>query len=74
MYPLPSEMIFNFHFKKMITILYYYMKSNILVAFWYLKKNLVNWTDSEHLYTVNFDNLFIYYLEGGHTFININKN
>ena len=31
------------------------MKSNIL----YLKKNFVNWTDSEHLYTVNFDNLFI---------------
>ena len=32
------------------------MKSNI----WqYLKKNLVNWTDSEHLYTVNVDNLFI---------------
>ena len=25
----------------------------------YLKKNLVNWTDSEHLYTVNVDNLFI---------------
>ena len=24
-----------------------------------LKKNLVNWTDTEHLYTVNFDNLFI---------------
>ena len=36
-----------------------------------LKKNLVNWTDSEHLYTVNFDN--IYYLEGGHTFIKMNK-
>ena len=31
------------------------MKSNIL----YLKKNLVNSTDSEHLYTVNFYNLFI---------------
>ena len=29
-----------------------------LVAILYLKKNLVNWTDSEHLYTVNFDNLF----------------
>ena len=25
----------------------------------YLTKNLVTWTDSEHLYTVNFDNLFI---------------
>ena len=25
----------------------------------YLKKNLVNWPASEHLYTVNFDNLFI---------------
>ena len=25
----------------------------------YLKKNVVNWTDSEHLYIVNFDNLFI---------------
>ena len=31
------------------------MKSNIF----YLKKNLVNWTDSEHLYTVNFDYFFI---------------
>ena len=52
-YPLPTEMIFNFHFRKLITILYYY------VSILYLKKNLVNWTDSEHLYTVNFDNLFI---------------
>ena len=25
----------------------------------YLKKNLANWTDSEHLYTVNFGNLLI---------------
>ena len=51
-------MIFNFHFKKLITVLYYYMKSNIC-SILYLKKNLVNWTDSEHLYTVNVDNLFI---------------
>ena len=57
MYPLPSEMFFNFHFKKLITILYYYVKS--FGSILYLKKNLVNWTDSEHLYTVNFDNLFI---------------
>ena len=30
-----------------------------LIAILYLKKNLVNWTDSEHLYAVNFENLFI---------------
>ena len=53
-------MIFNFHFKKLITVLY-------LIIIWkqtfgsilYLKKNLVKWRDSEHLYTVNIDNLFI---------------
>ena len=58
MYPLPSELIFNFHFKKLITILYYYKINQTFGSILYLKKNLVSWTDSEHLYTVNFDNLF----------------
>ena len=52
-------MIFIFHFKKINynPISLYEIKH--LVAFSTWKKNLVNWTDSEHLYTVNFDNLFI---------------
>ena len=58
MYPLPSEMIFNFHFKKLITLLII-IWNQTFGSILYLKKNLVNWTDSEHLYTVNFDNLFI---------------
>ena len=58
MYPLPSEMIFNFHFKKLITILFIILNQTF-GSIIYLKKNLVNWTDSEHLYAVNFGNLFI---------------
>ena len=46
-------------------ILKNYLQSYIIIgnqtfgSILYLKKNLVNWTDSEHLYTVNVDNLFI---------------
>ena len=58
MFPLPSEMFFNFHFKKLITI-YIITWNQTFGSILCLKKNLVNWTDSEHLYTVNFDNLFI---------------
>ena len=57
MYPLPSEMIFNFHFKKLVivleSILLYEIKH--LVAFSTWKRTM----STEHLYTVNFDNLFI---------------
>ena len=55
MYPLPSEMIFNFHLKKnnYNPILLYEIKH--LVAFSTWKRTL----STEHLYTVNIDNLFI---------------
>ena len=49
----------------LIFILKYQLQSYIIIwnqtfgSILFLKKNLVNWTDSEHLYTVNFDNLFI---------------
>ena len=58
MYSSPSEMIVNFHFKKLFTILII-IYNQTFGSILYLKKNLVNWTDSERLYTVNFDNLFI---------------
>ena len=61
MYPLPGEIIFNFHLKNnnYNPILLYVYEIKHLVAILYLKKNLVNSTDSEHLYTVDFNNLFI---------------
>ena len=61
MYPLPGEIIFNFHLKNnnYNPILLYVYEIKHLVDILYLKKNLVNSTDSEHLYTVDFNNLFI---------------
>ena len=46
MYPLPSEVIFNFHFNP---ILLY--EKHLVAFFTWKKNNLVNWTDSEHLHS-----------------------
>ena len=51
-------MIFNFHFKNKLQS-YIIIWNQTFQSILYMKKNLVNWTDSEHLYTVNVDNLFI---------------
>ena len=58
MYPLPSEMIFNLILKNQLQS-YIIIWNQTFGSILYLKKDLVNWTDSEHLYTVNFDILFI---------------
>ena len=60
MHPLPSEIFLIFIKKKKKKLQSYIVIWNQTFGrILYLKKNLVNWTDSEHLYTVNFDNLFI---------------
>ena len=41
-------MIFNFHFKEVITS-YIIIWNQTFGSILYLKKNFVNWTDSEHL-------------------------
>ena len=58
MYLSPSEMIFNFHFKNWLQS-YIIIWNQTFGSILYLKKNLVNWTDSEHIYAVNHNNLFI---------------